>query len=170
MTDAKALLALQPFERYPKLAGMIENIGWKAHGISISTWGAFLAEINSVISSLESDRLEAEMRAAQPPTMDIILAWYKTLPDGARQKLSLAHLHALSKSLLHHLARPVTPTPTREQIADVLHGALVEITNYRSKPQETGQINRYSAERLAKEIEALLQPSSPSSGMKGDDE
>lgn len=33
------------------------------------------------------------------PTLQIILDWYAWLPKGAREKLSLYHLHTLSKNL-----------------------------------------------------------------------
>lgn len=34
-----------------------------------------------------------------PSKLDVILAWYKTLPAPARRKLSLANLHDLSKRI-----------------------------------------------------------------------
>ena len=55
----------QPFEAFPGLAVVIENIGWKASGISLRTWGKLLAEINGAIVSLEARAIAAESALEQ---------------------------------------------------------------------------------------------------------
>lgn len=45
---------IQSFEAYPKLAAHIEYMGNHISGVSLSKWGAFLAEINATIDHLKS--------------------------------------------------------------------------------------------------------------------
>ena len=48
----------QAFEAYPSLAACIENLDWKASGISLSVWGKFLDTLNeALITAADNERV-----------------------------------------------------------------------------------------------------------------
>ncbi len=55
--DNVAQFPAQPFMSHPDLAAIIEELGWKAAGISINKWCRLLSEINAAITnSIQTER------------------------------------------------------------------------------------------------------------------